>query len=164
MARPTRRTTQEKKAAPEATGEFYASLDAVLPVIIAAVTKNGQNPPKFPAELGALIRETTKRRLGSPHLTIAETATYIGITPDTLKRKMKCSDIPVHRRPGTAPYFLKPELDQWLSDPATLCEPKASADCSKEAPCDETKIRELVSKAKPPMSRTERYRGKNKKG
>ena len=72
------------------------------------------------AHLAALVHLTTKERLDSPHLTIAEAAVYLGITPDTLKRKMRRSDIPFHRRPGTAPYFLKHELNGWLSDPETL--------------------------------------------
>ena len=48
-------------------------------------------------------------------------AVYLGIKPDTLKRKMSRGEAPFHRRPGTAPYFLKHEIDKWLSDPETLC-------------------------------------------
>ena len=70
--------------------------------------------------LQELRKDLAKQKLGSPHLSITQAANYLGITSDTLKRKMKHGELPFHHRPGTATYFLKHELNQWLSDPRTL--------------------------------------------
>ena len=91
-------------------------------------------------QLATLIRQSTKKQLGSPHLSVAEAAVYLGVKPDTLKRKMQRGEVPFHRRSGTAPYFLKQEIDKWLADPETLCVSRERA-LSREEPSD-TKNRE----------------------
>ena len=78
--------------------------------------------------LAALVDLATKQRLGSPHLTIAEAAVYLGISVDNLRRKMRAGKIPHHKRPGSRPYLLRHEINQWLADPATLC----GAGCADE--------------------------------
>ena len=108
--------------------------------------------------LDALVHLTTKQRLGSPHLGIAETAAYLGVATDTLKKKMTGGAVPFHRRAGTAPYFLKPELDAWLEDPTTLVparptqpqETEFANDRPDAVPFDEAQIQRLLDRAEPP--------------
>ena len=72
------------------------------------------------AHLAALAQMTSKERLGSLHLSIAEAAVYLGIRPDTLQHKMQRGEVPFHRRPGYRSYFLRNELDKWLTDATTF--------------------------------------------
>ena len=82
--------------------------------------RQGELLRQIAQHLEVVAGQTTKSRLRSPHLSIDEAAAYLGIKPDTLKRKMQRRVLPFHRRPGGSPYFMKSKLDRWLADPVTL--------------------------------------------
>ena len=120
--------------------------------LLAAFGRHEKTLAEVNAHLATLVELTTKQRLGSPHLSISEAAAYLGITKDTLQGKMGRGDVPFHRRPGTAPYFLKHEIDEWLSDPETLCATNGPArsletpngNKKKSGPLDGKTIRRLL--------------------
>ena len=110
--------------------------------------------------LATLVRLATDDRAASPHLTIAEAGLYLGLSPDSIRRKMHAGDIPYHDRPGCRPYFLKHELDAWFADwdmfrPARPCarKPKSQEDCVY----DQERIDEIVSRAKLPEPHPRRH-------
>jgi len=104
------------------------------------------------AEFKAELLQPTKQQLGSPHLSLKEAAIYLGITTDTLTRKIHGCDIPVHRRPGMHPYFLKHEIDRWLEDPATLAQTQEEdeEDGDSNSACEIDVIKDLLEEADPP--------------
>ena len=108
------------------------------------------------AHLAALVQLTSKQHLGSPHLSIAEAAVYLGISVDNLRRRMRAGNIPHHKRPGCRPYLLRNEIDAWLSDPGTCCPVRAEAEGLKECTDDNETVKKLLAKAKPPKLRADR--------
>ena len=131
--------------------------------VLDALDRHEKLLTEISKHLETLVRLTTKERRGSPHLTIAEAGVYLGVAADTIKRKMKRGDIPYHRRPGTAPYFLKHELNAWLSDPGALCPATATPaenqetqdDTSENTPFDEEAIQRFIDRADFPTRQTE---------
>ena len=151
------RISRSRKQHDDAARKLPPQVQSLLVAVATALTEqHGRAGP-----VSDLIRQATKTGLGSPHLSVAEAATYIGITPDTLKRKIQKGEVPCHRRPGMRPYFLRNEIDEWLAAPSTLCAPVApfaenqevKPDHEETGSIDEEEIRELLEGANPPGSR-----------
>ena len=105
--------------------------------------------------LETLARQIAKSQLGSPHLTIAEAATFLGCSQRTLKRRMAEGQIPFHHPSGWRPFFVKDELTEWLKNPATLCLQRGDRDVGQEDIHAETglekeEIKRLFKGALPP--------------
>ena len=123
--------------------------ELALELVKYAVGKEGVSSRSAPS-----VRLAAKTRLGSPHLGVADTAMYLGVSRESIRRKMRRRQIPFHERQGFRPYFLKREIDEWLADRDTL-HPARDAEDQKDPECilSQEEIDRLLEGAKFPPFR-----------
>ena len=115
---------------------------------------------KISDQLTSLTQAAVKQKLGSEHLAVPELAAYIGLSVDSIRRKIRNREIPFHERPGFRPYFLKSEINRWLEDPATLRSASIKVDepdNPTECVHDQESVERILARAKAPPRRAKHH-------